>query len=40
MNDSKIQDTQRGVVAMTASWLSVVGHSLLLRLARLEVGKS
>lgn len=40
MNDSKIQDTQRGVVAMAASWLSVVGRSLLLRRARLEVRKS
>lgn len=39
MNDSKIQDPHRGVVAMTASWLSVVGHSLRLRRARLEVGK-
>lgn len=40
MNDSKIQDTQRGAVAMTTSWLSVVGHSLQLRRARLEIGES
>lgn len=40
MNDSKVQNPQRGVIAMTASWLPVVGHSLLRRRARLEVRKS